>query len=502
MSQLRLRRLLPFLLGLSFLPQLSAQVHYHDSGAPWTQKANAGPDAEVPGWYYNLGITGLRVELVEEHPNWLLVRHVFEDSPANKKVKVGDYITGAGDQEFLTPHVNGYGMDKFGPHGPIADFAAALEACQARAGSGKLTLRLVRKEKAKRVSLSLGKGYGTYADSFPLECAKSEKILEDLYDYLLEHQMSDGFWGSPVHDTFAPLALMASGKRKHMAAAKRNVQRHAKTTQAEDKAGLVNWRYMTAAIVMSEYYLITREKWVLKELQEVYDFLLTTQYMDLSQLSPEVKDSHPDSLPKDAMDSHGGWGHNPGFEGYGPIGMITAQGAIAFALMKECGIEVDRERHDAAYAFLQRASGRTGYVWYKDEAASQEGWADMGRTGTTATAYRLSPWKGDYKKRAMTHATLIGEHPESLPDTHASPIMGMGYTAAGTAGNPEAFRSLMQANKWWFILAQCNDGSFYYQPNRDNTGYGADSRISASAVTAFILSIPKHNLRLTGRAAE
>ena len=38
----------------------AAQVHYHDSGHPWKQRASEGPDAEVPGWYYNLGITGMR----------------------------------------------------------------------------------------------------------------------------------------------------------------------------------------------------------------------------------------------------------------------------------------------------------------------------------------------------------------------------------------------------------------------------------------------------------
>ena len=60
----------------------------------------------------------------------------------------------------------------------------------------------------------------------------------------------------------------------------------------------------------------------------------------------------------------------------------------------------------------------------------------------------------------------------------------------------------MAANCWWFTLAQCHDGSFYYQPNRDNAGYGTDSRIAATAVTAFIFSIPKGNLYLTGKQAS
>jgi hypothetical protein len=48
-----------------------AQVHYHDSGHPWKQRVSGGPDAEVPGWYYNLGITGMRAELVADEPKSL-----------------------------------------------------------------------------------------------------------------------------------------------------------------------------------------------------------------------------------------------------------------------------------------------------------------------------------------------------------------------------------------------------------------------------------------------
>ena len=35
-----------------------------------------------------------------------------------------------------------------------------------------------------------------------------------------------------------------------------------------------------------------------------------------------------------------------------------------------------RELHDAAYAFLERGTGRNGYVWYADQAAGQDDWAD------------------------------------------------------------------------------------------------------------------------------
>ena len=488
---------------LLLMTTATAQVHYHKDGNPWKQRAGRGPDAEVDGWYYNLGITGIRVELIEDAPDELLVKHVFAGSPADRKVLVGDHILGAAGRSFEGYHQNGYGMEKFGAEGPISEFAHALEQSQGKTEKGKLKLSLRREEEKLSVELNVGKRYGTYGKKYPSDCKKTELVLDELYEYLVEHQGDDGSWGSAPHNTFAPLALLASGDRKYMDAVEKNVRMHARTTKTVDDSWLINWRYMAAAIVMSEYYLATKERWVIEELQEVYDFLCSTQYTDLSQVNEKVKESHPDSWPEGPMEQHGGWGHNPGFEGYGPISMLTAQGALALSMMSHCGIEIDRELHDAAYAFVERGTGKNGYVWYGDEPAGHSDWADMGRTGAAGIANFMSPYKaGRYKERAKSHAKLIGIHPESFPDTHASPIMGMGYAALTANTIPGSFRSLMDANKWWFTLAQCTDGSFYYQPNRDNAGYGADSRISASAVTAFILTIPKRSLHMTGKSSR
>ena len=488
---------------LLLMTTATAQVHYHKDGNPWKQRAGRGPDAEVDGWYYNLGITGIRVELIEDAPDELLVKHVFAGSPADRKVLVGDHILGAAGRSFEGYHQNGYGMEKFGAEGPISEFAHALEQSQGKTQKGKLKLSLRREEEKLSVELNVGKRYGTYGKKYPSDCKKTELVLDELYEYLVEHQGDDGSWGSAPHNTFAPLALLASGDRKYMDAVEKNVRMHARTTKTVDDSWLINWRYMAAAIVMSEYYLATKERWVIEELQEVYDFLCSTQYTDLSQVNEKVKESHPDSWPEGPMEQHGGWGHNPGFEGYGPISMLTAQGALALSMMSHCGIEIDRELHDAAYAFVERGTGKNGYVWYGDEPAGHSDWADMGRTGAAGIANFMSPYKGGrYKERAKSHAKLIGIHPESFPDTHGSPIMGMGYAALTANTIPGSFRSLMDANKWWFTLSQCTDGSFYYQPNRDNAGYGADSRISASAVTAFILTIPKRSLHMTGKSSR
>ena len=502
---MRLQPTLSFI-GASLLvlsAPVQAQVHYENE-SPWSQRASSGPDAEVPGWFYNLGITGMRAQLVPDQPKVLLVKYVFANTPADKKVEVGDFIVGAGGKMFQEDHRNGYGEKVFGGNGPVSELAKALEQSQSAEGKGKLSITLRRGSEVKEVVLDIGQKYGTFSPTFPASCAKSDKILAELLEYLIQHQNADGSFGNPVHDTFAPLALLASGDPKYLPAVERNVRFHCRETKSQDNrvAGLINWSYMSAAIVLSEYFFATGAEWVIPELQQVCDYLQSSQYLDMSQINPKSKESHPHTYPKVPMDSNGGWGHNPGFEGYGPIGMLTAQGALAYSLMSRCGIKIDREHHDAAYAFLKRASGKNGYVWYKDgPGGGDSAWADMGRTGASAIANFLSPYpEADYRQRATLHAKVIGAHPQSFPDTHASPVMGMAYTALGANVEPESFRALMDANRWWFTMAQCNDGSFYYQPNRDNNGYGEDARMSASAVVAFIFSIPKHNLVITGKA--
>ncbi|MAB60558.1 MAG: hypothetical protein CMO46_08480, partial [Verrucomicrobiales bacterium] len=166
---------LAFLLPL--LPHaLVSQVHYFENGRPWNQKAGSGPDAEVNGWFYNLGITGMRAELIAKEPNFLLIQHVFDGSPAAGKVKVGDLVVGANGRAFETPHRNGYGMKVFGPDGPLLDFAMALEESQSKDRKGRLDLDLKREDKTIKLTLNVGTQYGTYSPKYPAECAKSTRI--------------------------------------------------------------------------------------------------------------------------------------------------------------------------------------------------------------------------------------------------------------------------------------------------------------------------------------
>ena len=122
---------------------------------------------------------------------------------------------------------------------------------------------------------------------FPANCAKSDTILAELLEYLVDHQTEDGSFGNPVHNAFAPVGT--AGERRREVSAGRRTQRAISLSLrpvAKDERyfDLINWTYMSAAIVLSEYYLATGEKWVLPELQEVHDHLAQ------EPVSPHVAD--------------------------------------------------------------------------------------------------------------------------------------------------------------------------------------------------------------------
>lgn len=88
---------------------------------------------------------------------------------------------------------------------------------------------------------------------------------------------------------------------------------------------------------------------------------------------------------------------------------------------------------------------RNGCGWYADSpGGGPDDWADMGRTGAAGIANFLSPYSaGDYRKQALPHSKVIGEHPQSLPDTHGSPAMGMASAALAANLEPATFRKLI-----------------------------------------------------------
>ena len=444
---------------------------------PWDLKTTQGPDSESGGWYINLGITGARAKILRERPSEFEIAYVFEDTPAAQHLAIGDRIVGVSNSTFSTPHTFGYGVGKFGYEGPMMELAAALETAEI---TGLLPLQIIRGEDTRRLEIKLPTSRTPFAKTYPFNCEHTDKILTHILPWLAERQNPNGMWSDRPHiNAFAALAMLASGDQTYGPHAKKAAKAFAKATQSRiEYEGLDCWKYSLYGMYLSEYFLATQEKWVLKELEEINSWLTKAQISD------------------------GGWGHRPalrpGGNGYGSICILTMQAKITMGLMAKCGLEIDTKQYLAAHNFVTEGTNSTGYVWYKNEGKENSGYADMGRTGAAAIAHALSPTSPGYHDYAQKAAECIGNHPDTFSDTHGSPILGMVWTALGAGVNQEAFRNLMDHNRWWFTLARCPDGSYYYQPNRDNNpqDYTAAPRLSATAATALILLMKDSRLEM------
>lgn len=435
-------------------------------------------------WPINLGITGVRADLKPSDPTTLVVVEVLADSPAAGKINVGDRIVGVNGRPFATPHRFGYGMKQFGYEGPMMDVGKALEESQGPALKGKFTFLVAEGNRPKAVELELPTMWGQFSKTFPANCDKTDKILTTCYAYLGQRQKPNGSWhGRPHINTFAVLALLASGKEEYRPHVQKAMRMMADSTKDKvPPAGLSNWRYSLYGIALAEYYLATRKEWVLAKLKEIRDALLDSQLMEGEK-------------------KIGGWGHNPEFEGYGPICIITAQAHLALGLMMHCGLEVDASAYHAAHLFLSRGTNNIGYVWYADGNGGNNKYADMGRTGASALAHAVSPIGGKrYQQMALANAQCIGRFPNTFFDTHGSALLGMAWTGLGARVHPLAFRRLMDYHVWFFNLSHCPDGTFYFMPNRDpnSQDYRAAKYLAATAATALILSSKHKSLCIMG----
>ena len=247
-----------------------------------------------------------------------------------------------------------------------------------------------------RVKLDISMRYGSYEDTYPFQCAKTDRILSEILPYLAQRQREDGTWHNRPHlNAFAALAMLGSGQEKYMPHARKAARAFAaQTNDVINYGGLDCWKYSLYGTYLSEYYLATKEEWVLEELREINRWLEQAQ-----------------------MDN-GGWGHRPanrpGGNGYGSICILTMQAKMAWALMDRCGIEIDPDRFKAAHDFVVKGTGDSGYVWYKDGGRNNPGYADMGRTGAAALAHGLSKEIEGYSEYALRAANCIATHPDNV----------------------------------------------------------------------------------------
>jgi len=214
-----------------------------------------------------------------------VVRGLIPTSPADGKLIMHDVIVGANGKQFAE------GMD------PRPQLASAITQSETEKMDGKLTLRVIRDGKPRSVNIQL-QVLGTYAKTWPYNCRKSRKILDNAATFVANMQHPSG---SP-HWWWNALTLISHPDLKYRDNARRAAHYFCSDLVEYDTAkgqpysrGLTSWRYSYKVIFLCDYYLLTGDETVLPTIETLVDWIARGQMMC------------------------GTWGHRAPWGGYGAV---------------------------------------------------------------------------------------------------------------------------------------------------------------------------------------
>lgn len=290
-----------------------------------------------------VGVTGMFVAIKGGE---LQVTQLTPDTPAAATLEKGDVLL----------EVDGTCLEVQDPRHPLG---FAINAAEGR--DGKMKFSIKRSGEKKTAVVQLAKS-GSYGSTYPIDCIKSQRIVDETAAFILQH----GGPGGGINGNLEALFLLSTGEEKYLP----TVEKYA-VALAGKKAGTSVWGIGYSGIFLGEYYLATGDKRVLPALKERCDTLSSGQYF-------------------------GGWGHGASHCGPGYVtgGLLNAAGDQALTtliLARECGVEVNQKTYDDALRFFFRFAGRGG-VPYGDHHP-ELWWSSNGKNGGLASALTLLPDK-------------------------------------------------------------------------------------------------------------
>ena len=425
---------------------------------------------------WNLGPTGARGwiwgwNLETTDSRQILITKVDKGSPADGVLEAGDVILGIDGKPFTADARKSIGR----------------AITQAETPEGKGILRLLRWRKGKQQDVQLTiKVLGRYPDTAPFGCAKSRRILDAGCRHIATH-MKGGIDGK-----INALALLASGKQEYLGLV-RDYARQLGPPDLKLKlyggGGMVSWHWGYANLLLTEYYLATRDEAVLPAIREYSTNLAKGQ-------SGVGTWGHGMAWPAlNAGKLHGSLG------GYGALNQAGLVCHLSLVLAYKCGVKdkVVREAIERANTFFGFYVGK-GSIPYGDH---RPGWQVHDDNGKNSIAAILFDAQGhDAGRRFFSRMTVAsyGERERGHTGNYFSFLWGP--LGAGRAG-PKAAAAFLKELRWYFDLARRWDGSFAYQGGA-GMGGGEHKYGNWDCTGAYLLAyaLPLRKLHVTGKAAS
>ena len=200
---------------------------------------------------YNLtrfGPVGLSLDLIQ--PAFTMrISGVEAGSPAA--------ATGQLKEGMFIESINGEKLAAIDPRIQLGNMITAAEA-----GDGRLVMQVADEPggATREVVVQLPV-FGNFSATWPLDCAKSEKIVRNFADYLKRPGADQGFAGIGM------LFLLSTGEESDLAHVR-------KWARAHTGAGSYPWHIGYGGLALCEYYLRTGDAEVLPTIQRLADTLV------------------------------------------------------------------------------------------------------------------------------------------------------------------------------------------------------------------------------------
>lgn len=346
------------------------------------------------------------------------------------------------------------------------------------------------KPMAKEISFPIMK-LGSYAEGFPKNCPKAEKVIEMTAAWLIAQQTPEGCWGHPGggrpggytkshYDTaVAGLALMATGNSAY----DENIKKAAEFIAF---SGVKDWwgvPLSTATTFLCEYYLRYKDERMVLPIRNAANRLIN------------------EMLYGDYVSGHG---THPGYRGTG-VSVGGSHMAMALALAAKTPAQFDRS---VIAKMLTRAqqiapSGFAPYGRTAENHSTEPALANGATYSGRNAPYLLASFVYGGPLGFTKNCSALYSHGEvgGADQGHSTETLTLlwAFPASASVGVPTLQRQ-MESLKWKLSMLRTFDGSFCFNANRLEY-QGAEGVLNVYIRTgAWLLGLCsyKQNLAITG----
>lgn len=404
------------------------------------------------GWFGPIGFRGAPFG-----PN-IAIKEVKAGSPAPGKLLVGDVIYS----------VNGQLL------GEQEEMVLSAAITEAEATDGKLVLGVYRDGELLDIEINLPV-MGRYSATAPWNCPKTDRIVANLEQYLVDRGLPDGYLYTDL------LFMLAAGSPEYQGELRRRIQTHVNDKRVDGS----NWHVGYLTILLSEYVLTTGDKSALPRIQQLVDHMAAMQMTGTT--SPRL----------------GGWrtrGEGRPEAGYPAMVHVAVSNMIGMTLAREAGATIDETCYQLGLDYLRRKGAHLGVLIYgdafrkeprfidPDEMLAGKLGTDNGKVGEAAIFFRLI---GDRPGQYIN--SLISTHAwYSTYDGHGGNFWNNFWTPLGPfMQNKESMIYFMKNHRWYRECNRMFDGSLQWS---DGGKFGGG--------TGVALVVPRQRLRILGAQAS